>query len=80
MSIIEAKLAGSKLHRLIEDLSATHEPVMIRGKRSNAVLIPEDDWRAIQETLYLLSIPGMRKSVRNGLKTPVAKCLKTLRW
>ena len=80
MSTVEEKVARAKLHRLIEDASVSHEPVLIRGKQSNAVLVSEEDWRSIEETLYLLSIPGMRESIRAGLKTPVGKCLKTLRW
>jgi antitoxin YefM len=53
---------------------------MITGKRSSAVLVAEEDWRAIQETVYLLSIPGMRRSIRKGLTTPVEKCAKKLSW
>ena len=80
MSTIEAELAKLKLQRLIQDANSSHEPVLIKGKESNAVLLSEEDWRSIQETLYLLSIPGMRQSIRRGLKTPVEKCLKNLRW
>ena len=80
MSTVDARKAGARLDRLIDDTSESHEPVLITGKRSNAVLISEEDWRSIQETLYLLSVPGMRESIRLGIKTPVSKCLKTLRW
>jgi antitoxin YefM len=80
MSTIELQLAKSKLQRLIEDAHVSHQPVLIKGKDSNAVLLSEEDWRSIQETLYLLSIPGMRQSIRRGLKTPVGKCLKKLHW
>jgi prevent-host-death family protein len=80
MSHLTASEARSKLYRLIDDAAASHEPVLIAGKRSNAVLVSEDDWRAIQETLYLLSIPGMRKSIVKGRNTPVTKCAKTLKW
>ena len=55
-------------------------PVLITGRRSNAVLIGEEDWQAIQETLYLLSIPGMRESIRKGMSTPVEDCVRELRW
>ena len=61
-------------------VSLSHEPVVITGKRANAVLIAEDDWRAIQETLYLLNIPGMRESIRNGLNTPIEKCREDIDW
>jgi len=80
MSTVEAKVAKSQLHRLMEAASNSHEPVLITGKNANAVLISEEDWRSIQETLYLLSIPDMRESIRKGMKTPVNKCLKTLKW
>ena len=61
-------------------LSYDHEPVLITGKRANAVLVSEEDWRSIPETLYLLSLPGMRESIRQGLETPVVACSQTLRW
>jgi prevent-host-death family protein len=77
MKVSEARV---KLYRLVDDASASHEPIMITGKRGNAVLISEDDWRAIQETVYLLSIPGMRRSIRAGLKTSVEKCSPEPGW
>ncbi|MBN1225138.1 MAG: type II toxin-antitoxin system Phd/YefM family antitoxin [Candidatus Aminicenantes bacterium] len=80
MSVIKVTDARSKLYRLIDEVAASHEPVLISGKRSNAVLISEDDWRAIQETLYLVSIPGMRESIRKGLKTPVDECAEEIDW
>jgi prevent-host-death family protein len=80
MSTLSASQARTKLYRLVDEASESHEPVLITGKRSNAVLISEDDWRSIQETLYLVSIPGMRRSIRTGLKTPIEKCVKELRW
>jgi PHD/YefM family antitoxin component YafN of YafNO toxin-antitoxin module len=80
MSTIELSRAKSKLQRLIEDAHVSHKPVLIKGKDANAVLLSEQDWRSIQETLYLLSIPGMRQSIRRGLKTPVNKCLTKIRW
>ena len=80
MPIIKVTNARSKLYRLIDEVASSHEPVFISGKRANAVLISEDDWRAIQETLYLLSIPGMRESIREGLKAPVDECSEELDW
>ena len=74
MAGINATKARANLYALIEDVNTNHEPVEIRGRRGAAILVAEDDWRAIQETLYLLSIPGMRKSIREGLATPVAEC------
>ena len=80
MTTVSATDARKNLYRLLDEVSESHEPLQISGKRGNAVLVSEEDWRSIQETLYLLSIPGMRKSIRAGLKTPIAKCSKELRW
>jgi len=79
MITLTATEARAKLYKLIGEAASSHEPIQITGKRANAVLVAEDDWRAIQETLYLVSIPGMRESIRKGLKTPVEKCGKK-RW
>jgi len=80
MTTLTASKARSKLYRLIDETAMSHQPVIISGKRAQAVLLSADDWKAIQETLYLLSIPGMRESIRKGLKTPVEKCVKDLKW
>ena len=80
MTNISVTEARRNLYRLLDDVTESHEPVHISGKRSNGVLLSEDDWRSIQETLYLLSIPGMRESILKGLKTPVEECAKELRW
>ncbi|MDY6835026.1 MAG: type II toxin-antitoxin system Phd/YefM family antitoxin [Chloroflexota bacterium] len=72
--------ARSRLSQLIDEAATSHEPIVITGKRANAVLISEDDWRSVQETLYLLSIPGMRESLREGLNTPVKECAEELGW
>lgn len=80
MKSITATKARSNLYKLIDDTSDGHEPIQITGKRANAVLLAEEDWRAIQETLYLLSIPGMRESIRDGLETPVEECSEDLEW
>lgn len=80
MPTLTATEARSKLYGLIDETTASHEPIIIKGKRGNAVLISEDDWRSIQETLYLLNIPGMRESIRDGLATPIDKCTKELNW
>jgi antitoxin YefM len=72
--------ARSRLFKLLDEAAESHEPIQITGKRSNAILISEEDWHSIQETLYLLSIPGMRESIRKGLKTPVEKCSEKPGW
>jgi antitoxin YefM len=80
MTSIPVTLARSRLYQLVDEASSTHEPVQITGKRSNAVLVSEGDWRSIQETLYLVSIPGMRDSIRKGLKEQLRKSSKSLNW
>ena len=80
MQVRTASSARANLYRLIDEAQSSHEPVIITGKRSNAVLIAEEDWRAIEETLYLTSIPGMRDSIVEGLNTPLTKTSKTLKW
>jgi antitoxin YefM len=80
MKTISITKARSNLYQLIDETSNIHEPIQITGKRSNAILISEDDWRAIQETLYLISIPGMRESIQQGLKTPIDDCSEALDW
>ena len=77
---LTASDARAQIYRLLDETASSHEPVVITGKRSNAVLISEDDWRSIQETLYLLSVPGMRESIREGLETPVEQCDENLNW
>ena len=58
----------------------TSEPVQITGKRGSAVLVSEDDWRAIEETIHLMSIPGMTESIREGMDTPIEECVEELDW
>jgi len=80
MPIFSATEARSSLYRLIDQTSSSHEPIIITGKRGNAVLISEEDWRSIQETMFLLNIPGMRESIREGLATPIEECNEDLGW
>ncbi|MBT9589857.1 MAG: type II toxin-antitoxin system Phd/YefM family antitoxin [Thiobacillus sp.] len=70
MNILTASEARANLYRLIDESAASHEPVVIKGKRSTAVLVSAEDWASIQETLYLTSIPGMRESILDGLNAP----------
>jgi len=80
MHTLTASQARSSLYRIIDETAATHEPVVITGKRNTAVLVAAEDWAAIQETMYLLSVPGMRESILEGLSCPVAECSKELSW
>ena len=80
MSTLNATEARSKLYALIDEARETHKPILITGKRGNAVLLAEEDWNAISETLFLVSIPGMRESIREGLATDLADTAQTLDW
>ena len=80
MPTLTATEARMKLYRQIDEAASSHEPIVITGKRASAVLISEDDWRSIQETLYLLHIPGMRESIREGLATPIVECTEDIDW
>lgn len=80
MHTLTASRARSNLYRLIDEAAKNHEPVFITGKRNNAVLISTEDWSSIQETMYLLSVTGMRESIMEGLRTPVDECAKELNW
>ena len=80
MTIVNATEARSKLYSLIDEAATTHQPVVITGKRGNAILISEEDWNAISETLHLLSVPGMRESILEGMETPVSECAEDLDW
>lgn len=80
MTTLSATEARKRLYNLVDEVKETHEPVQIIGKRNSAVLISDDDWRAIQETLYLTSIPGMKESIIEGLGTPVEACDEEPNW
>lgn len=80
MRTLTASEARAKLYRLIDQAAESHEPIAITGKRANAVLISAEDWSAIQETLYLLSVPGMRESLLEGMAANPEECSKELDW
>ena len=80
MTTLSASEARKRLYNLVDEVKESHQPVQIVGKRSSAVLISEEDWQAIEETLYLASIPGMRESIKKGLKIPVTKCSEEPGW
>ena len=80
MKTLTVTQARKEIYRLLDETSETHEPIQITGKRTNAVLISEDDWRSIQETLYLTSIPGIQESIIEGLQTPLEETDEELDW
>ena len=80
MTSVTATEARRQLYRLVDRVQDSHEPIHITGKRGNAVLVGEDDWRAVQETLLLVSIPGMRESIIEGMATPIDSLEDKLAW
>ncbi|NTW68919.1 MAG: type II toxin-antitoxin system Phd/YefM family antitoxin [Chlorobiaceae bacterium] len=80
MNTITVTSARAELYKLVENAVTGHEPVIIKGKRGNAVLLSESDWNAVSETLHLVSITGMRESIQEGLKEEIAECSKITEW
>ena len=80
MTLVNATQARANLYKLIDEANEGHEPITITSKRGNAVLIAEEDWSAINETLYLLSIPNMRESIAKGLQTDLSECSENIDW
>lgn len=80
MSTLTASEARTKLYRLIDEASESHIPIRITGKRNSAVLVSEKDWESVQETIYLLSVPGMRESIREGMEASIEECAAEIDW
>ena len=80
MSTLTVSEARAKLYRLIDEAAESHVPIRITGKRNSAVLVSEEDWASVQETMYLLSVPGMRESIREGMESPFEECEEEIEW
>ncbi len=80
MAVMTASKAREKLYKLLDEIADSHEPIQITGKRNNAFLISEEDWRSIEETLHLHSIPKMSESIKKGMQTPLEECSEELKW
>ncbi|MEA3289199.1 MAG: type II toxin-antitoxin system Phd/YefM family antitoxin [Campylobacterota bacterium] len=78
--VMSATNARKDIFNLIDETASTHEPIIITGKRNNAVMVSQEDWNAIQETLYLNSIPNVKESILEGMDTPVEECSEDLEW
>lgn len=78
MSELLVSEAQNNLQQLISEVAQSHKPIRITGDQSSTVLLSEEDWSSLQETLYLLSVPGMRESIREGLATPIENCDREL--
>ncbi len=80
MSTLTVSEARANLYRLIDEAAESHVPIRIIGKRNSAILVSEEDWASVQETMYLLSVPGMRESIKEGMTSPVEECETELDW
>ncbi len=80
MSIVPLTKAQVKLQDLINEVSQSHEPILIPRNTSDAFLVSQEDWKGIQETIYLLSIPEVGASIVEGLATPINDCSETIEW
>ena len=80
MPTVNVSEARARLYKLIDETAVSHQPVLITGKRNSAVLVSEEDWNAINESLYLMSLPGMRESLREGMDSPLEECATELDW
>ena len=80
MTAITVTQARTNLYKLVDNVHESHEPIHITGKRHSAVLVSEEDWKSIQETLYLSSIPGMTDSIKEGLNTDIEDCSEEVDW
>ena len=80
MSTLTVSEARANLYRLIDEAAESHAPIRITGKRNSAVLVSEEDWASVQETMYLLSVPGMRESIKEGMESPVEEFETELEW
>ena len=80
MTTLTASEARTNLYRLVDQAAESHQPIHIAGKRTSTVLVSAEDWQSIQETLYLLSVPGMRESIKEGMAEPLGESVKELDW
>lgn len=80
MTTLTASEARANLYRLMDQTAESHQPIHIAGKRTSAVLVSAEDWQAIQETLCLLAVPGMRDSIKEGMAEPLSESAKELDW
>ena len=80
MATLNVTEARANLYELMDETSASHEPIVFTGKRGNAVLLAEEDCKAINETLYLVSIPGTRESILDGMQENIDQTETELEW
>lgn len=80
MPVLTVDSAKNKLETILEEVQNIYEPLIISSEKHSAVLISEEFWRSIEETLYLSSIPGMKESIIAGMKEKIEDCASTIEW
>ena len=78
--VISVSQARANIYTLIDKVAQTHEPILITGKRNNVVMISQEDWDAIAETLYLNSIPKMASSIQEAMNAQDSEFSETIEW
>ena len=79
-NIISVSQARADIYNLMDRTAQTHEPIIITGKRNNVVMISQEDWEAIEETLYLNSIPNLSKSIQDAMKVDDSEFCENIEW
>ncbi len=78
--IIPVSQARANIYSLMDETAQTHEPILITGKRGNVVMLSQEDWNAIEETLYLNAIPGMASSIKEAMDAPDSEFSEEIEW
>jgi len=78
--VISVSQARANIYNLMDETAETHEPILITGKRNNVVMLSQEDWNAIEETLYLNSIPNMVSSLQESMNAPDSEFSETIEW
>lgn len=78
--VMTASQARSNIYKIMDETAQTHQPIMITGKRNNVVMISEEDWNAIEETLYLNSVTGMADSIKEAMDAPDSEFSEDIEW
>ena len=78
--VIPVSQARANIYSLMDETSQTHEPILITGKRGNVVMLSQEDWNAIEETLYLNAIPGMASSIKEAMDAPDSEFSENIEW
>ncbi len=78
--VMTVSQARTNIYKIMDETAETHQPIMITGKRNNVVMLSEEDWNAIEETLFLNSIPGMASSIKEAMEAPNSEFSEDIEW